>query len=134
VLSRVTTGLTGQDAPFHGLRALTARRLAALAERVVAQPILAAGLKDRVAAVAAAGNTLRRAYTKSAGRVADFAVFAACAVTALLGGATARGATALSGGATARGATAVFGITAFGATEDLIRVAFFLGKSLAREE
>jgi len=51
-----------------------------------------------------------------------------------LGGATARGATALSGGATARGATAVFGITAFGATEDLIRVAFFLGKSLAREE
>ena len=97
--------------------ALTALCLTALAKRVVALPVLAADLEDGVAAVAATRNKLRRAHAHSVRRVADHTVFAAYAVTALFGRATAYDAvTALFGGATAYGTAAIFGVAAFGAT------------------
>jgi hypothetical protein len=109
---------------------MAAPRLAFLAEHVVAQPVLAADLEDGVAAFAAARNTLRRAHALPARRVADFAVIAACAETALFGGAAAYDApAALLGGAAARGAAAIFGVAAFGAAQDLVGVTLFLGEA-----
>ena len=100
---------------MYGLAASAALCPAALAEQVSALPTNA-GFEDGVAAIAATRDILLRTHAPPA-RAAGFTYFAAYAVTALFGGAT------------ARGATAIFGVTAFAAAHDLIIVTLFLGES-----